>query len=97
MAAGETQNESKATDAAKAKATPKAKAPAKPKPKAAAKPHTPHPNIHKSHALLQHDRALKKKSPLPSNYPYKTRMSRPQYEARKQELQIELLKVQNWV
>jgi len=97
MAAGETQNESKTTDTAKAKATPKAKAPAKPKPKAAAKPHTPHPAIHKSHALLQHDRAHKKKSPLPDNYPYKTRMRRPQYEARKQELQIELLKVQNWV
>ena len=101
MAAGETQKETKVANETKAKATPKAKTPAKPKatakPKAAAKPHALHSNVHKSHALLQHDRALKKKSPLPENYPYKTRMSRPQYEARKQELQIELLKVQNWV
>jgi len=53
---------------------------------------------HKSHALLQHDRAKRKgKAPLPEGYPYKQRMRRAQYEAQKQELQIELLKVQNWV
>jgi polyphosphate kinase 2 len=36
-------------------------------------------------------------APLPPNYPYKTRMRRPEYERIKAELQIELLKVQNWV
>jgi len=91
-------NTAKATTPAKAKAkpkaAPKAKAPAKP----AAKSLPAHPAIHKGHALLQHERAERKgKQPLPENYPYKTRMRRDQYEARKQELQIELLKVQNWV
>lgn len=32
-----------------------------------------------------------------SDYPYDTKISRAEYEKRKQELQIELLKVQNWV
>jgi polyphosphate kinase 2 len=36
-------------------------------------------------------------APLPANYPYKTRMRRAEYERIKAELQIELLKVQNWV
>jgi len=36
-------------------------------------------------------------APLPENYPYKTRMRRPEYERIKADLQIELLKVQNWV
>ncbi len=56
-------------------------------------------SVHKSHALLLHDRALRagRAAALPANYPYKRRMRRDQYEARKQELQIELLKVQNWV
>ncbi|SJZ93252.1 Polyphosphate kinase 2 (PPK2) [Oceanospirillum multiglobuliferum] len=35
--------------------------------------------------------------PLGSNYPYSVRMKRAEYEKRKQELQIELLKMQNWV
>ena len=53
----------------------------------------------KSHALLRHELVEKKgrSAPLPKNYPYKKRMSRATYEIRKQELQIELLKVQNWV
>ncbi|WP_346774578.1 polyphosphate kinase 2 [Chromobacterium fluminis] len=34
---------------------------------------------------------------LPASYPYRTRMRRPEYEQQKQALQIELLKVQNWV
>jgi len=34
---------------------------------------------------------------LPADYPYRQRMRRTQYETIKQELQIELLKVQNWV
>ncbi|XLM22632.1 polyphosphate kinase 2, partial [Chromobacterium piscinae] len=34
---------------------------------------------------------------LPADYPYHTRMRRPEYERVKQELQIELLKVQSWV
>ncbi len=37
------------------------------------------------------------KAKLPPFYPYKQRMRRTQYEKIKQELQIELLKVQNWV
>jgi polyphosphate kinase 2 len=36
-------------------------------------------------------------APLPANYPYKTRMRRTEYERIKADLQIELLKVQNWV
>jgi polyphosphate kinase 2 len=34
---------------------------------------------------------------LPANYPYKTRIRTPEYEAQKRLLQIELLKVQKWV
>nr|WP_307836142.1 polyphosphate kinase 2 [Chromobacterium sp. ASV5] len=34
---------------------------------------------------------------LPASYPYRTRIRRPEYEKQKQELQIELLKVQSWV
>ena len=37
------------------------------------------------------------KAPLPADYPYRERMRRKEYEATKQELQIELLKVQSWV
>jgi polyphosphate kinase len=53
----------------------------------------------KSSALILHDKLEKKgnAAPLPKNYPYKRRMRRAKYEIRKQELQIELLKVQNWV
>jgi polyphosphate kinase len=53
----------------------------------------------KSHALIRHELLEKKgrSAPLPKNYPYKKRMARAKYEIRKQELQIELLKVQNWV
>lgn len=36
-------------------------------------------------------------APLPEGYPYRTRMQRKEYEAEKMKLQIELLKVQNWV
>ncbi|NKB59607.1 MAG: polyphosphate kinase 2 [Alphaproteobacteria bacterium] len=53
----------------------------------------------KSSALILHETLEKKgrAAPLPKNYPYKRRMRRAKYEVRKQELQIELLKVQNWV
>ncbi|MCW5614168.1 MAG: polyphosphate kinase 2 [Rhodocyclaceae bacterium] len=37
------------------------------------------------------------KAPLPADYPYTERLSRKDYENTKQELQIELLKVQSWV
>ncbi len=37
------------------------------------------------------------KARLPEDYPYHERMHRKEYEALKQELQIELLKVQSWV
>ncbi|MEQ1512760.1 MAG: polyphosphate kinase 2 [Lysobacteraceae bacterium] len=36
-------------------------------------------------------------APLPAGYPYRTRLRRSEYEAEKNRLQIELLKVQNWV
>lgn len=36
-------------------------------------------------------------APLPVGYPYRTRLRRGEYEAEKKRLQIELLKVQNWV
>ncbi len=54
---------------------------------------------HQSQALIRHALLAKKgrSAPLPKNYPYKKRMARAKYEVRKQELQIELLKVQNWV
>ncbi|HEY9163561.1 MAG TPA: polyphosphate kinase 2, partial [Magnetovibrio sp.] len=85
--ASKTTSKTAATKAPASKAsTPKAPA---------AKKH----GIHKSHALLLHENIEQdgKKRALPENYPYKTRMRRDQYETRKQELQIELLKVQNWV
>ncbi|SDI35302.1 polyphosphate kinase 2, PA0141 family [Pseudomonas panipatensis] len=34
---------------------------------------------------------------LPASYPYRTRLQRREYESHKAELQVELLKVQNWV
>ena len=37
------------------------------------------------------------RAPLPEDYPYPARMRRGEYEAHKQGLQIELLKVQKWV
>ncbi len=43
-----------------------------------------------------HKTTIKSKS-LPPDYPYKERMKRKEYEKLKQELQIELLKLQNWV
>ena len=36
-------------------------------------------------------------APLPEGYPYRSRIQRKEYEAEKKKLQIELLKVQNWV
>ncbi|MGL6069923.1 polyphosphate kinase 2 [Craterilacuibacter sp.] len=36
-------------------------------------------------------------APLPLDYPYRARMRRTEYDRQKAELQIELLKVQNWV
>lgn len=83
-------------DSKKTRKTTKSSAEVKPK---ATPKHHAHPGIHKSHALLQHEKEeqMGRKAPLPDNYPYKKRMRRDQYEARKQELQIELLKVQNWV
>ena len=42
-------------------------------------------------------RPRKRNLPLVSGYPYKKRIPRAEYEKRKQELQIELLKMQNWV
>ncbi len=36
-------------------------------------------------------------APLPASYPYKNRIKRADYERQKAELQVELLKVQNWV
>ncbi len=94
MATGEAQQKAPAPKA-KTEDTPETK----PDPEPKASPRVLRPNVHKGHALLLHDKVTRKgrRAPLPPNYPYKTRMRRPQYEARKQELQIELLKVQNWV
>ena len=36
-------------------------------------------------------------APLPEGYPYRVRLRRNEYESEKKKLQIELLKVQNWV
>jgi polyphosphate kinase len=36
-------------------------------------------------------------APLPADYPYRARLRRREYETEKKKLQIELLKVQNWV
>ena len=56
--------------------------------------------------LLQDDQGLLldekdiirgRSAPLPDNYPYEKRMRRAEYEKTKLQLQIELLKVQNWV
>ena len=41
--------------------------------------------------------AAASKKKLPSDYPYKEKMKRDEYEDLKKELQIELLKVQSWV
>ena len=76
----------KGQGSAKSKTRRKAKAPAEKK-------------LTKSHALLTHEKysIRGRRAPLPDNYPYKQRMARERYEIRKRELQIELLKVQNWV
>jgi polyphosphate kinase 2 len=42
-------------------------------------------------------RSAKNKDIISSNYPYKKKMKRAEYEAKKQDLQVELLKVQHWV
>ena len=78
--------------ASKDAAPPNAKKPATAKP-------LHHAAVRKNRALLLHGRSISRgnSARLPENYPYKRRMNRAQYEARKQELQIELLKVQNWV
>lgn len=61
--------------------------------------HTQEHGISKSLALLSHEKyqLQGRRAPLPENYPYKRRMPRNRYEVRKEELQIELLKVQRWV
>ncbi len=52
---------------------------------------------HKSLAALRHDRAAIRKLFETGEYPYKTRISTKEYERLKAELQVELLKVQEWV
>ena len=51
------------------------------------------------HALaeMRHDPDVIRKAFESGDYPYKTKIKRPVYEAHKRELQIELLKVQDWV
>ena len=49
-------------------------------------------------AKKKHFRKISKEQIFPdANYPYDTKMSRKEYEALKRDLQIELLKMQNWV
>ena len=51
--------------------------------------------------VLQHTGSVSSEdssvAPLPTGYPYRTRVSRATYEREKKKLQIELLKVQSWV
>ncbi|MEM9533671.1 MAG: polyphosphate kinase 2 [Pseudomonadota bacterium] len=46
---------------------------------------------------LRHDRNKIRDLFRTGTYPYKTRIRRPAYQQHKEELQVELLKVQNWV
>jgi polyphosphate kinase 2 len=46
---------------------------------------------------VMHDREALKRNFRSGEYPYKTKLTRKQYEERMSRLQIELLKVQNWV
>jgi polyphosphate kinase 2 len=46
---------------------------------------------------VMHDREALKRNFRSGEYPYKTKLTRKQYEDRMSRLQIELLKVQNWV
>ncbi|NVK22608.1 MAG: polyphosphate kinase 2 [Kangiellaceae bacterium] len=48
-------------------------------------------------AEIKHDKAAIEKSFYSSEYPYRTKIKRSTYENHKQELQVELLKVQRWV
>lgn len=48
-------------------------------------------------AEMRHQKSSVEESLRSSEYPYKTKMTRKVYEEHKQELQIELLKVQKWV
>jgi polyphosphate kinase 2 len=59
--------------------------------------HAVHPNAAHRLAVLRHDPKAIVSLFREGKYPYKTRMTRPVYEKRKARLQIELLKVQNWV
>ena len=59
----------------------------------------PAPHVSASHRLaeLRHDRAGIQRFFETGEYPYKGRLGQPEYENRKAELQVELLKVQDWV
>jgi polyphosphate kinase 2 len=59
--------------------------------------HAQHPNAAHELALLRRDPKAIVSLFREGKYPYKTRMTRKVYETRKAKLQIELLKVQNWV
>jgi len=48
-------------------------------------------------AAMKHDPVAIRESFRSGVYPYKTRMTRKSYDVHKQELQVELLKVQSWV
>ncbi len=88
----------KAAEKGAGKASKSAKSPKPANPSLASKLKL-HDQDKKSNALIIHETLEKKgrAAPLPKNYPYKRRMRRAKYEIRKQELQIELLKVQNWI
>ena len=61
-------------------------------------PTTP-PEDNAAHRLaeMRHDPATVRRLFETGEYPYKRKLSRPAYEKRKAELQVELLKVQDWV
>jgi len=48
-------------------------------------------------AIYKKIRSAQSKDIISSTYPYKKKMKRADYEAKKQDLQVELLKVQHWV
>ena len=96
-----TQETSATEIAADTPAPPDAATPADPASGTALAPAAPElqPHATGTHRIaeLRHDRAAIQRFFETGEYPYKSHMSAREYEARKTELQVELLKVQDWV
>ena len=56
----------------------------------------PRPDHPQTLGERRHDPDALRRAFESADYPYRTKMRRPAYEARKAELQVELLKVQAW-